>query len=130
MITTTLTITAETKEQFIELLKEGLKQVEENDDYIAHRIGDKNLIDGEIIDTEEQKSYWEKQSEYPLSNNQIQFCVDAEEQGMDINFAYSGRGMFGKTCPAVSVDDREDFSSESKKKFDGMGRGYVVYAQY
>jgi hypothetical protein len=64
-----------------------------------------------------------------LTDNQIKFVTDAEKQGYEVNFSYSGRGMFGRECPSIVVDTIEDFVSATKFRKDNMGMGYVLYAQ-
>lgn len=65
-----------------------------------------------------------------LSDNQIQFCRDALAQGLDIDYEYSGRGMEGKTCPAVSLDAEQQLTTTADVYHDTMGRGHVVYARF
>lgn len=76
--------------------------------------------DGEELHESEQ---------FTLTENQAKFCNDAEECGLDITL-YSGRGMYGKLCPAVMVDEPNDIATRAKVRTDSMGRGVVVYAQY
>ena len=63
------------------------------------------------------------------SNNQLQFIDDAENCGLDIDYGYSGRGMFGDTCPAVRIDHPSEITTKAKWVMDSMGLGVVVYAQ-
>lgn len=42
-----------------------------------------------------------------LSANQLQFIVDAEEAGLNVDFSYVPENSYGRTCPAVG---RKDFS--------------------
>lgn len=67
---------------------------------------------------------------YDLTPNQKMFCRDAEDQGLYVDFEYSGRGMYGKKCPCVRVNtlDGEDFNTQAKTSQDSMGLGIVVYA--
>lgn len=68
---------------------------------------------------------------YELSDNQKLFVKDAEEQGFDIDYEYSGRGMYGKECPAVRVGRYEkELVSHSRFNEDSLGMGVVQYAQY
>jgi hypothetical protein len=46
-----------------------------------------------------------------LTKNQLQFVVDAEIAGLKVNFSYSGRCMFGRTCPAVRVPNVYSFKT-------------------
>ena len=54
--------------------------------------------------------------------------------------SYSGRGMYGRECIAINVDDpvqamqdlawyagEQDIQMPSQVSWDSMGRGYVVY---
>lgn len=66
--------------------------------------------------------------EYELSSNQKRFVEDAREEGFDVDFEYSGRGMFGEWCPAINVRNLTDFNSRARVKTDQMGKGYVIYA--
>lgn len=72
----------------------------------------------------------EARAGYSLSDNQVQFAHDVLNQGFEIDFKYSGRGMFGRRCPAVIIDDISDFSTEASTVSDQMGLGWVIYAQY
>jgi hypothetical protein len=71
----------------------------------------------------------EMDGDYDLSENQIQFCKDAEDQDIDIDCSYSGRGMYGRQCPAVRLDRPNDIATRASVQTDGMGLGVVVYAQ-
>lgn len=64
-----------------------------------------------------------------LSANQKQFVEDAEAQELDVDFGYSGRGMYGKTCPAVRVNSTSEFVTAATYKTDQMGKGLVMYAE-
>lgn len=64
-----------------------------------------------------------------LSNNQKQFVRDAEEQGHDVNYDYSGRHMYGKTCPSV-VCAAGKFNTRAAYRVDSMGLDVVYYAPY
>lgn len=63
-----------------------------------------------------------------LSHNQISFVKDAMAHGLEVNYGYSGRGMEGRCCPAVSVGQYEDFDSDTDHSKDSMGMGTVYYA--
>jgi hypothetical protein len=71
------------------------------------------------------RNYYEGLAGYPLSDNQVEFCLDADDANLDIEYDYSGRYMYGKTCPAV-YDDVPTMASVAK---DSMGRGIVTYAR-
>lgn len=64
-----------------------------------------------------------------LKNKEKRFTRKAEELGYEVEL-YSGRGMFGRECPSVTVDNPNDFISEigmKGLKIDNMGLQYVVY---
>ena len=64
------------------------------------------------------------------SKNQQSFIRKCKSSGLNLYYNYSGRGMFGDTCPAVNVDNLSDFPGNPHKyKIDNMGMGFVVYAQ-
>jgi hypothetical protein len=71
----------------------------------------------------------DKDEQYKLSKNQAQFCNDAEESGLDIVWGYSGRGMYGKLCPAVYIDRANDIATHARVREDSLGLGVVIYAQ-
>lgn len=66
---------------------------------------------------------------YLLTPNQSLFVNDALDEGRRAR-PYSGRGMFGKRCPAIVVESITDFESKSEFTYDSMGRDYVLYAPY
>lgn len=70
-------------------------------------------------------------AEYTLTGNQHRFVVEAEEQGLEVDYTYSGRGMFGRCCPSVRISDDEltsvGFSADVCR--DNMGLGWVIYAR-
>lgn len=51
----------------------------------------------------------------------------AEEQGFEVDYTYSGRFMYGATCPSIRTDGPGDFRTESGYRWDRMGRGVVIY---
>ena len=60
---------------------------------------------------------------------EIDFRTKAEELGYEVR-DYSGRGMFGRECPSVTVENYLDFIAEmglKGLKVDNMGLQYVVY---
>ena len=63
-----------------------------------------------------------------LSDNQDRFVQDALAMGLEVNYDYSGRGMEGRTCPAVTVGQYENFDSDTDHNKDSMGMGTVYYA--
>ena len=73
---------------------------------------------------------YEENESYALSENQARFVADAEDSGLEVDFWYSGRGMYGKYCPAVKVAQANDIATKANVREDSLGRGVVVYAQY
>lgn len=65
-----------------------------------------------------------------LTGNQLLFIREAEEQGLEVDYTYSGRFMYGVTCPAVQLDMDElirvKFTADVRQ--DDMGLGKVIYA--
>ncbi len=70
---------------------------------------------------------YEIKAGYELSENQIRFCKKAEKDGFgkELRFTYSGRGMFGEKCPAVS-HDHGAFGCKGASQ-DQLGLGAVTY---
>jgi hypothetical protein len=66
---------------------------------------------------------------YELSDNQQKFVSDAESQGLDVDYTYSGRFMYGQQCPCVKVDSAHEFNTEATCSTDNLGLGFVIYAQ-
>jgi hypothetical protein len=64
---------------------------------------------------------------HQLTANQKSFVIDAIDQGLEVDFGYSGRFMYGKTCPAVRVDNPDAFYTPVPTKRDHMGKGVVIY---
>lgn len=66
-----------------------------------------------------------------LSENQKLFIRDAEEQGFDVDYTYSGRGMYGKTCPSIIEErDGDRFGTKARISSDNMGRDTVIYCPF
>ena len=130
MIKANIKIEATNYESLVMLLERALLQAKNGDEFLNVQNDNKDSLEGEIIDTDEEKKRWEGDSGYSLSENQIQFCKDAEDCGLDIDFSYSGRGMFGETCPSVTIPDRNDITTSAEVREDSMGRDVVVYAEY
>ena len=64
-----------------------------------------------------------------LSHNQIRFIKDAMAQGLEVRYDYSGRGMDGRMCPAVSIKQYGDeLETSADFNSDSMGMGKVLYA--
>lgn len=67
-------------------------------------------------------------SDYKLTNDQSIFVQEAKEAGLTIDYAYSGRHMYGKKCPSVVVEDVHSFRSAAKgTQWDNLGLRYVLY---
>lgn len=92
---------------------------------------DKVVFDGVTgkfsVDDIKDKEDYEEDAGYKLTHNQVKFLQDAEEQGLDISFDYSGRGMYDEKCPRVDVDDENEFVTKAKTRRDSMGLGLVIY---
>lgn len=57
------------------------------------------------------------------------FIKKAEAAGYTVR-TYSGRGMYGRECPGVTVDNANDFIAEMGMKglkVDSMGLSQIVY---
>lgn len=65
---------------------------------------------------------------YYLRPNQLEFVRKAEQEGFKVDYTYSGRGMFGRLCPAVrlSREDRGAFGFRGASR-DSLGLGEVIY---
>ena len=63
-----------------------------------------------------------------LNDKQKDFVEKVEADGLEVYYDYSGRGMFGRRCPAVNVDSLSELSfNPNKYSVDNMGKGFVVY---
>lgn len=63
-------------------------------------------------------------------NKEEKFIKKAKKLGYKVREDYSGRWMFGRKCPAVVVDNVNDFIAEigmKGLKWDNMGLMFVVY---
>lgn len=57
------------------------------------------------------------------------FRKKAESLGYKVR-TYSGRGMYGRICPGVTVENANDFIAEmgmKNLKVDNMGLSFIVY---
>jgi len=63
-----------------------------------------------------------------LTDNQKLFIRAAKRAGLDV-YSYSGRGMYGDKCPAVTVSHAAAFKTRAKVSTDSMGKDVVVYAR-
>ena len=63
-----------------------------------------------------------------MTARQQKFVKLCEKDDLGINYDYSGRGMYGRTCPSVNVDELSEVSFNPQKyAIDNMGMGYVIY---
>jgi hypothetical protein len=67
---------------------------------------------------------------YELSETQIRFVRKAQRAGLEVDYGYSGRGMFGRYCPAVRLgkDQLGSFGFKGASS-DSMGLGQVIYME-
>ena len=100
--------------------KEIRKMISKSNNDLRNFLAENNFEDADWNDSKETMIAC------GLSDNQAEFIMVAESQGMDI-ISYSGRGMYGDYCPAV-VGDRFNFSG--KMLTDSMGLETVFYARY
>lgn len=69
--------------------------------------------------------------DYELSKEQELFVREAENQGLEVDYTYSGRFMYGRKCPSVRVDNVHSFQTNAKgAQWDQMGLGFVIYCPY
>ena len=64
-----------------------------------------------------------------LSENQKLFVKDAEAQGFEVEYTYSGRAMYGATCPSIIVFGMGEFGTKATTCWDNMAMDFVVYAK-
>lgn len=62
---------------------------------------------------------------YELTTKQKAFVRKAKAEGFEVYYTYSGRGMFGRQCPAVN-HKRADFGFKGASQ-DSMGLDQVTY---
>lgn len=72
----------------------------------------------------------ENLDELVYSENQLKFIDEMLSEWRDIDYLYSGRGMYGDVCPAVRINDGSEPEIEADVCRDSMGMGYVLYARY
>jgi hypothetical protein len=68
--------------------------------------------------------------EHIYSSNQLIFIEDAENTCYEIDYGYSGRGMYGDVCPCIRCESHNDLKTTADTRIDSMGLGIVIYAQY
>lgn len=64
-----------------------------------------------------------------MTSKEKKFVKKAEAAGYKVR-SYSGRFMYGRTCPAVSCKSLNDCLAEigmKGLKVDNLGLGYIVY---
>jgi len=88
--------------------------------------------EGEVTYKGDEDGDWKgDKPNFFLSNKQQEFVKKVEADGLKPYFTYSGRGMYGRKCPAVNVDSLGELSfNPNKYSTDQMGLGYVVYCPY
>lgn len=85
-----------------------------------------NIMYEEIRDVcYERRMTMGKDVGYSLSDAQKKFIRKAKREGFEVDFTYSGRGMFGKQCPAV-ICNAGEFGFKGAAH-DQMGKGVVIY---
>ena len=63
-----------------------------------------------------------------LNPNQIQFVCDVIAAGLgDQLRTYSGRGMYGRYCPGVTVDHPSEVPTKVRYSQDSMGLSHIIY---
>ncbi len=100
----------------------------------ASDFGDLNiLIDTYGID-HVLKTIEEIKASQPQETDQEKIERIAKENNWDVNYNYSARRMFGKTCIGIVTDNLNKCTSllfpsfiESGFDVDQMGKGYIVY---
>jgi hypothetical protein len=84
-----------------------------------------------VIERREEEAEQARVDGGDWSDNQRAFIAKAREMDLRVKM-YSGRGMFGEECPAVSGDylDPDDFSDAGVGVcIDTLGMGVVIYAR-
>ena len=81
-----------------------------------------------MSDNNESQVYPSKEQFDAMSDNQKKFVASARRQKLVMR-EYSGRGMFGRVCPAVVVSpyDTTKFAKALNVSRDNMGRDMVIY---
>lgn len=106
--------------------------LKDSDDVRAYRLGDR--LQDWLWERQEAREAREEQARVDggdWSDNQRAFIEKAREMDL-VPRMYSGRGMCGEECPAVSGDylDPDDFSDAGiGVAVDALGMGVVIYAR-
>lgn len=88
-------------------------------------------IQDHVSQRAEERAYREETEQINAaewSENQRKFILEARAMGHRVHL-YSGRGMYGSECPAVSGDDVDPDDFEAGVCHDSLGLGLVVYAR-
>ena len=64
-----------------------------------------------------------------LTDKQKSFVKKCKKAGLEVDYTYSGRGMFGATCPSVVCKLEEFPGNPHIYSVDNMGLDYVVYCR-
>lgn len=72
---------------------------------------------------------YNNESKMKLSENQKLFVHDAENQDFEVDYTYSGRFMYGETCPSIIVSGMGEFGTKAETSWDNMALDFVVYAR-
>lgn len=86
-------------------------------------------------DDQDQTEIEDLRNEFKDNKRYLQFIDDMVRAGIHVR-DYSGRGMYGKRCPAASTSDKrgvslQDIMGATKVKLttDSMGLGVVCYVR-
>jgi hypothetical protein len=120
----------ETKINFTSAEKKDLRK------WYAHYKSAENKQERLEVSSDFQKEYSQLElnifdlPEHIYSSNQLIFIEDAENSCLEIDYGYSGRGMYGDVCPCVRCDSHNDLKTTADTRIDSMGLGIVIYAQF
>ena len=116
----------ETLSQALGRIAKGIKNEDLHGKMVSFNAPNDVLVNYTVEDVKDKED-WKEELGYEVSDNQVQFLNDAEEQGLEIRTNYSGRGMFGQQCPGVVVDDENKFTTKARTIRDGMGLQMIIY---
>ena len=120
----------ETKINFTSAEKKDLRK------WYAHYKSAENKQERLEVSSDFQKEYSQLElnifdlPEHIYSSNQLIFIEDAENSCLEIDYGYSGRGMYGDVCPCVRCESHYDLKTTADTRMDAMGLGVVIYAQF
>jgi len=86
-------------------------------------------IEDAINKLKESIKEWKmKNPDYELSPRQKLFVkwANLQDTENEVYYTYSGRGMFGRQCPAINLD-HIPLNLPKHISYDNMGKGYVIY---